>query len=161
MTKNIIICFLIFFLIGCKSKQKTTGSKNEEKIEATIKVLSEEEINAEQKKKAYVLGKRVLMTCNTSKFKPFSEEEATETVRKNTTVEKLTATCQKFRLKYGDFKDILLSEVLYNPKDKTTIYRYKADYQRKFVVKELRVTMNAENKVSSIKSTDWVDEFNL
>ena len=32
-------------------------------------------------------------------------------------------------------------------------------YSKKVANKELRVSMNVENKVSAIKSLDWVDSF--
>ncbi|MFT3796092.1 hypothetical protein [Flavobacterium sp.] len=149
----ILMCSLLL-LVGCKSK-KTAAKPAPKKIE----VVEKEKINEVQKDKAYDAGKRILMTCNTSKFKPFSASEATPTVIKNTTQERLTKTCLKFRLKYGDFRDIQLVEVIHNKTDKTNIYRYKALYEKKIANKELRVTMNEENKVSAIKSLDWVDKF--
>jgi hypothetical protein len=118
-----------------------------------------EEVDAVQKNKAYELGKRLLMTCNTSKFKPFSSKEATDEVIKNTTIEKLTRTCQKFRIKYGNFKDIHLAQVIQNKTQHTIIFRYKAEYQWKHTLKELRVTMNEDNKVSAIQSKNWTDEY--
>jgi hypothetical protein len=37
--------------------------------------LAVAKVDANQKTKAYELGKRILMTCNTSKFKPFNQSE--------------------------------------------------------------------------------------
>ena len=142
-------------LVGCKSKTVVTVPVPEEAI---VK-LSFSEVSESQKDKAYSLGKRVLMTCNTSKFKPFNESEATATVIKNTTEERLTKTCTKFRQYYGTFIDLQLVEIYKNNIDKTIIFRYRALYTKKVANKELRVSMNEENKVSSIKSLDWVDTF--
>ena len=142
---------------GCKSKKNNASKKP---AEAKVTVISPDKVDDEQKERAYYLGKRVLQTCNTSRFKPFAATEATETVRKNTTEERLTKTCHNFRLKYGDFKDIKLVEVVRDKKNKLTIYRYKADYEKKIANKELRVIMNDENLVSGIKSLDWTDKFN-
>ena len=136
-------------MIGCKSKHVPEKDK--------IFIVKMEEVNTVQKNKSYELGKRLLNTCNTSKFKPFTNSEATEQVIKNTTLEKLTRTCQKFRIKYGNFNDIKLVEVIQNKTKNTTTYRYKADYQWKHTIKELRVTMNDENKVTSMQSKDWKD----
>jgi hypothetical protein len=154
--RKAILFFSILLLIGCKSKSKSVVviSKPEE---AKIVKLNVSEVNDEQRNKAYELGKRVLMTCNTSKFKPFNQSEATATVIKNTTEEKLTKTCTKFRQFYGTFKDLELIEIYKNNIEKTTVFRYKALYTKKVANKELRVTLNEENKVSSIKSLDWVD----
>ena len=154
--KKIILILGIILLIGCKSKTVVTAPILEE---AKIVKLAFSEVSVSQKDKAYELGKRVLMTCNTSKFKPFNESEATASVIKNTTEERLTKTCTKFRQYYGTFKDLQLVEIYKNNSDQTTIFRYKALYSKKVANKELRVSMNQENKVSSIKSLDWTDTF--
>lgn len=155
MKKLFLVIIAIATLSACKSKSSSTASTKKARIE----VLASEEVNPALKSKAYDLGKRILNTCNTSKFKPFTTEEATDKVIQNTTLERLSSTCQKYLLKYGQFKDIKLVEVVKNNTDNTHIFRYKAEYQRKFTQKELQVTMNEENKVSAIKSTDWVDVY--
>ena len=154
--KKIIIVFSILLLIGCKSKKVVTTTEPEK---VKIEKLGLSEVNESQKNKAYELGKRVLMTCNTSKFKPFNQSEATVSVIQNTTEERLTKTCTRFRQYYGTFKDLQLVEIYKNNFDRTTIFRYKALYTKKVANKELRVSINQENKVSSIKSLDWVDSF--
>ncbi len=153
--KKILIVLSLLMLIGCKSKNVATV----EPKKANFEKISLSEINTMQKDKSYDLGKRVLMTCNTSKFKPFNTTEATASVIQNTTEERLTKTCTRFRQYYGTFKDLELVEVHKNNLDETTIYRYKALYTKKVANKELRVSMNSENKVSAIKSLDWVDTF--
>jgi len=153
MKKLYLICLIsLAIAIGCKSKKPAVA-------ESKFSVFPLTEVNTAQKNKAYEIGKRVLNTCNTSRFKPFTSSEATVDVIKNTTKERLTKTCQKFRIKYGKFEDIRLVEVLQNKNEGLLVYRYKADYQWKHTQKELRVYMNAENKVTSIKSRDWKDEF--
>jgi hypothetical protein len=154
--KKIILILGIVLFISCKSKKVVDVPKP---AEVKIVKLMLSEVSELQKDKAYELGKRVLMTCNTSKFKPFNESEATASVIKNTTEEKLTKTCTKFRQFYGTFKDLQLVEIYKNYIDKTIIFRYKALYTKKVANKELRVSMNEENKVSAIKSLDWVDTF--
>lgn len=153
MKKLSFLLIALLCLASCKSKKAV--------VEAAprIKVLAAPEINAAQKAKAYELGKRVLQTCNTSRFKPFNSSEATESVIKNTTQERLSRTCQKFRFKYGRFEDIKLVEVLRDREASTTIYRYKAEYQYKQTTKELRVVINNEGKVSAIQSKDWKDQY--
>lgn len=148
----IFLCSLLL-MVGCKSKKNTSTKPAPKKVETVEK----SKVDQIQQEKAYNAGKRILNTCNTSKFKPFSSSEATPTVIKNTTQDRLTKTCLKFRLKYGDFRDLQLVEVIHNKSDKTNIYRYKALYEKKIANKELRVTMNEENKVSAIKSLDWID----
>lgn len=154
MKKILLLAITIATLSACKSKSSSTSAKK-----AKTEILTFEEVNPALKSKAYDLGKRILNTCNTSKFKPFTKEEATDKVIQNTTLERLSSTCSKYLIKYGQFKDIKLVEVIKNNTDNTHIFRYKAEYQRDFKQKELQVTMNEENKVSAIKSTDWTDVY--
>ena len=147
---GLIICLLL--LIGCKSK---TVSRNTEDLK--IKKVLTTEINSNQQNKAYLLGKRVLETCNTSKFKPFNETEVTKSVMENTTEERLTKTCLRFRQYYGSFIDLKLDGV-YKTKQET-IYRYHALYTKKVANKELRVFVNEDNLISAIKSMDWDEKF--
>jgi len=146
----LIICFSL--LAGCKSK---TVSRDTEDLKITK--LEASDINANQQKKAYDLGKRVLETCNTSKFKPFDETEVTKSVMENTTEERLTKTCTRFRQYYGSFIDLKLDGV-YKTKQEV-IYRYHALYTKKVANKELRVFVNEDNLVSAIKSMDWEENF--
>jgi hypothetical protein len=173
MKKIILILFITAFF-GCKSKkvdtnptavamEKTVNKPVEKTIRKTIEKTVElkivklvlSEVDSNQKDKAYELGKRILLTCNTSRFKAFNESEATQSVINNITLEKLSQTCLKYRQWYGTFKDLQLVEIFKNNTDKTTIFRYKALYSKKVANKELRVYMNEENKVSAIKTLDW------
>lgn len=155
MKKIFLLVITIATLSACKSKSSSGSSIFSSKPK--IELLAPEEVNPALESKAYDLGKRILNTCNTSKFKPFTTEEATDKVIQNTTLERLSSTCQKYLIKYGQFKDIKLVEVIRNNEDNSHVFRYKAEYQRKFTQKELQVTMDEDNKVSSIKSTDWKD----
>ncbi|WP_369769285.1 hypothetical protein [Flavobacterium sp. WC2416] len=153
--KKIILILSIIVLAGCKSKKIDTPIVEE----VTTVKLAINEVSTFQKDRAYNLGKRILMTCNTSKFKPFTESEATRSVINNITLEKLSKTCTKYRQWYGDFKDLQLMEIYKDINKSTTIFRYKALYTKKVANKELRVYINEENKISAIKSMDWVDLF--
>ncbi|WP_163407032.1 hypothetical protein [Flavobacterium ajazii] len=147
---GLIICLLL--LIGCKSK---TVKRDTEDLK--IKKVLTSEINSNQQNKAYSLGKRVLETCNTSRFKPFNETEVTKSVMENTTEERLTKTCLRFRQYYGSFVDLKLDGVYKTRQE--TIYRYHALYTKKVANKELRVFVNEENLISAIKSMDWDEKF--
>jgi hypothetical protein len=176
--KKLILLFALVLFISCKSKKiavKTevplevtteviTELKTEElpKViieEAKIKKLSLSRVDANLTTKAYELGKRILMTCNTSKFKPFNESEATQSVIENITEENLSKTCTNFRQRYGTFKDLKLIEVYNYNEAKLTIFRFKALYTKAVANKELRMYMNDQNQVSAIKSMDWIDAF--
>ncbi len=171
MKKTIILLFILL-AIGCKSKKNTVQQNKQKTIDdctqvpVTVEVAKPDvvkvnvlSVNKAQKERAYMLGKRVLNTCNSSKFIPFTKKEATLKVISNTTKEKLTKTCQVFRWKYGEFKDIKLVEAIRNQNDSSIVYRFKAEYQRKFVIKELRVIMNKQNQITAIKSLDWKNNF--
>lgn len=149
--KKLIVILSLIALVGCKSKKAQQENK--------IVKLALTEVNNSQKNKAYELGKRVLMTCNTSKFKPFTKSEATTSVINNITIEKLSKTCSKYRQWYGSFKDLQLAEVYQSKNDQTTIYRFRALYSKKVANKELRVFVNSENLVSAIKTSDWAETF--
>ena len=149
--KKLIVILSLIVLIGCKSK------KVHQKDEIVKLALSQ--VNNSQKNKAYELGKRVLMTCNTSKFKPFTASEATTSVINNITIEKLSKTCTKYRQWYGTFKDLELAEVYQNTSNQTTVYRFRALYTKKVANKELRVFVNSDNLISAIKTSDWATTF--
>ncbi|SHG52700.1 hypothetical protein SAMN05443549_104333 [Flavobacterium fluvii] len=151
--KVLVLCFFIL-LIGCKPKQVVVKPVVVEYAKVPLA-----EVGADQKKRAYDLGKRLLMICNTSKFIPFKESEATPSVIQNTTLEKHSKVCLKFRERYGSFVDLKLMEVYRISPGNETLFRYKALYERSNANKELRVTLNAENKVSSLKTTEWTDTF--
>ncbi|PAM92873.1 hypothetical protein B4N84_20660 [Flavobacterium sp. IR1] len=150
--KKAVLIISLLMLIGCKSKNVSRDTED-----LKIKKISGTEINSSQQQKAYDLGKRVLETCNTSKFKPFNETEVTKSVMENTTEERLTKTCQRFRQYYGSFIDLKLDGV-YKSKQEV-IYRYHAMYTKKVANKELRVFVDENNLISAIKSMDWDEKF--
>lgn len=153
MKKTILLCCLIA-LVSCKSKQPTTASK--EKTTPASETIKEDNL---QEKKAYELGKRILMTCNNSKFTPFTKSEATDKVIANSTVENINKICTKYNLKYGLFKDLEFVEKIHNKEDQSNIYRFKALFEYEKANKELRVTMDSENRASAIATKDWKDQF--
>ena len=155
--KNAMILLAFCFLMACKSKKDSVSKTESIKIER----IADTEINEVQKDKTTALGNQILMTCNTSKFKPLTDKEATAEVRKNMTVDRLTKTCLKFKLKYGDFKELKFIEAYQNKTDKIVIYRFKALYEKKIANKELRITVNQNNQIAAIKSKDWVSDFHL
>ncbi|MDG2433585.1 hypothetical protein [Flavobacterium sp.] len=154
--KKIVVLLTLIVLVGCKSKKPVQTVEIEELKTVQVALSS---VSSTQKDKAYDLGKRILMTCNTSKFKPFTTSEATQSVINNITLEKLSKTCGKYRQWYGTFQDLKLVEVYQNPNDQSTIFRFKALYSKKVANKELRVFMNNANQLSAIKTMDWKDSF--
>jgi hypothetical protein len=154
--KKITIACCLLLLVGCQTKK--TALPPELKKPSVVK-LNNTEINSLQKSRTYELGKRVLMTCNTSAFKPFITEEATSQVIQKMTRESISLTCQNILRGFGKFNDMQLMEAYRMEKEKLTIFRYKCDYEKKHCVKELRVTINNEDKITSITTKDWSDDF--
>ena len=157
MKKVALICCLIF-LISCKSG-KTSSSVATEENKPESKKLNLSEVSSIKKRRAYELGKRVLMTCNTSSFKPFTAAEATEDVLKKINKEKISMTCQNILRVFGQFNDMQLVEALRFDENQTTLFRYKCDYEKKYKTKELQVTINDENKITAITTKDWKDAY--
>lgn len=157
MKKLALLCCLVL-LIGCKSGKTSSTSTKIEKKPAFVK-LPLNEVSSIKKNRSYELGKRVLMTCNTSVFKPFTQEEATEEVLKNVNKEKISMTCQNILRVFGQFNDIKLIEVLRIEDQKITLFRYKCDYEKKYKIKELQVSINDENKITAITTKDWKDAY--
>ena len=153
MKKVIIICCLLT-VIGCKTK-----TVNGKQIGKSVEQTDMTTVDEVQKNKAYELGKRILMTCNDTKFKPFTKSEATDKVIAKSTPENIKKICVKYNLKYGLFKDLEFVEMVPNKTDNTKIYRFKALFEYAKANKELRVTMNSENKASAITTKDWLDTF--
>ncbi|OOG74170.1 hypothetical protein [Flavobacterium sp. A45] len=153
MKKVILVCCLLS-IIGCKTK-----TVNGKVIGKSVEASEISAVDEVQKNKAYELGKRILLTCNTSKFTPFTKSEATDKVIANSTVKKVKEIGAKYSLKYGAFKDLEFVEMIPNKTDNTNIYRFKALFDYAKANKELRVTMNSENKASAITTKDWKDEF--
>jgi hypothetical protein len=155
--KRVSLFIMVVFVLGCKTNHKM----NKSVVYADEKMikLKKNQVNEKQEERAYSFGKRVLNTCNTSKFKTFSRAEATTSIIKNTTKEKLQKACTFFNQKYGSFVDLKLRQVLRDPENKNTMYRFKANYENKKANKELQVTMNDVNKLVALRSKDWTRRF--
>jgi hypothetical protein len=133
----------------------------EEEIEDTIIVekILPEEISKLQKGKAYIIGRKLLTACSSSKIKEFSEEDFSERILRKFSLDYLSNICINVNRRFGKFEELLFKEAIRVEQHKITIYRFKAVYEKKFFVKELRVYMNDENKVTSLRTLPWKPEF--
>lgn len=150
--KNSILFLLIAFIISsCKSKKEIIDAVKENKttILVTVKDVDSHKIN-----RAYDLGKRLLETCNTLKFVPFTDKEASQKVIANATVEKISATCKKINLRNGKFIDLKLIDITHNKFSGEFVFRYAIEYEKKLNKRELFVTINTDNKVTAIKTQE-------
>jgi len=155
--KKLVYILLIILLASCKSKQPITSEvKKNESVEVTTRFekINLKEVNNQKLTRAYNLGKRLLETCNTSRFKVFSKEEATDKVIQNATVEKITKTCQKILMRNGKFIDLNLIDVTQDNETEDLFFRYKIEYEKKYFERELYITINSEGKVSEMKTKE-------
>lgn len=153
--KKIILIFICIsiFLVQCKTVKEVVNLK------PAVEKIPEDEIVSSQKKLAYEGGKRVLNTCNTSKFKAFTSKEATPELIQKMTRDKISATCQEIIRSFGKFNDLEFVEAIRINKTNEVIYRFKCVYEKKYYEKELQVYVNSDLKISSIKTKKWNDEF--
>ena len=143
--KKIVYLLAIICFFSCKSAAPSV-SKNTNRFT----IIKKDEADQVKKSRAYAVGRRLLSTCNTSKFTPFTTAEATENVIAKATVEKISETCKKINFRNGKFIDLKLIEV---SKDKDTddlIFKYDIDYEKKLYKREIRITVNPKNQVSEI-----------
>ncbi|GAA4060055.1 hypothetical protein GCM10022389_00360 [Flavobacterium cheonanense] len=155
--KKISSLLLLALIISCKSKQPSTSeiNKNETiEVKSRFEKINLKDVNNQKLTRAYNLGKRLLETCNTSRFKVFSKEEATDKVIQNATVEKITKTCQKILMRNGKFIDLNLIEVTQDNETEDLFFRYKIEYEKKYFERELYITINSEGKVSEMKTKE-------
>lgn len=134
----------LLLIVSCKSKR----------TENTAVLIESSKVESVKKNRAFDLGTRLLESCNTSRFKPFSKEEATERVIQNATPDKISSTCQKIRQRNGKFNYIKLLDITYIKATDDYIFRYKIDYEKKYFMRELSVTIDKDNKVSAISTKE-------
>lgn len=174
MKKNALLILIVLFA-SCKSKMqpdtktsKEIGEKQTEIVKEDVKKENLEKPEAKERfekvdlkevtvlkqNRAFDLGKRLLETCNTSKFKVFTKEEATDKVIQNATVEKISKTCQKILVRNGKFVDLELLDITLDNDSDSYIFRYNIVFEKKYFKRELFVTVNDEDKVSEMKTKE-------
>ena len=149
MKKILFICLLV---IGASCKSKKTVSDVKESM--AIRKVSAAEVESVKKDRAFDLGNRLLETCNTSKFKAFTKNEATDKVINNATPDKIAAICKKINQRNGKYLGLQLMDITLNPVSEEYIFRYMISYEKKLFKRELYVTLNKESKVSSINTKE-------
>jgi hypothetical protein len=125
--KKIVLVFCLLSLLSCKTKKTIATEVPKEK---KMVVLMPAEIDVVKKNRAYDLGKRLLETCNTSRFIAYNSTEATEKVRQNATPEKIAATCKKINQRNGKFIALNLIDVTHDELNDEYIFRYNIDYEK-------------------------------
>ena len=151
--KKIVFLILISAFFSCKSKKNLGTTETAESYNRFVKVTVDEVI-AIKTNRAYDLGRRLLETCNTSRFKTYTKNEATDKVIKNATVEKITKTCQKMNNRNGKFIDLQLLEIIHDLENDSYQFKYKIVYEKKYFERELNVIVNSDNKVDGISTKE-------
>ncbi len=155
MKKILILFATLFLFFSCQSVKKfyhriIDGKSPSEKFV----LVPKDKVNEANQKRAYTLGKRLLDACNTSKFIPFTKSEATDKVIANATVEKISQTCKIMNSRNGKFIDLKLLDVKQDTDTKEYIYRYDIDYEKNYFKRELKITLNKENKISAMSTKE-------
>lgn len=154
MRKIFFICGILL-LTSCATRKKVTAKNIPAATsENTTKVVPTSEVAATTIQLATSIGSRLLEACNTSKFKPFTKEEATEKVIQNMDPKKLSETCKKINFRNGKFLGLDLQQITYNAATASYQFNYVIIYEKKMFPRELYVTINAENKVSAIQTKE-------
>ncbi len=141
--KFLSLCIL-FLLVSCK----TTYPRFD------INSISEKE-----KTKVYDFGKRLLETCKTRKFVQLSTREVNKGLA-TLSLEEMQNACDALDQTNGKFIDMKLIEVI----DDTylhgsRIYRYKGNFERNDVVREIRIWLGTDGKFQGIIWKKWEDDY--
>jgi hypothetical protein len=144
--KKILILLSLALLFSCKSKNAI--------VEKKLVVVNATEVDAVKKNRAHDLGERLLETCNTSRFKTFTSQEATDKVIQNATIERISETCKKINARNGKFISIHLIDVIHDETSDQYIFRYNINYEKKYFKRELTVIVDSDNKVSAISTKE-------
>lgn len=116
-------------------------------------------ISEKEKAKVYNFGKRLLETCKTRQFVQLSEKEVTAGLAK-LSLEEMQHACDALDKTNGKFIDMQLVEVIddtYSHNSK--VYRYKGNFERNDVVREIRIWLGTNGKFQGIIWKEWIDEY--
>ena len=135
---------LLFLLVSCKTTYRR----------AAINSISETE-----KQNVYDFGKRILETCKTRKFIQISEREATKGLVA-LSLEEMQNACDAIGKTNGKFIDMKLIEVIDDTyASNSKVYRYKGNFDRNDVVREIRIWLGTDGKFQGIIWKQWQDEY--
>lgn len=135
---------LLFLLVSCKT---------------TYRRLNINYISEKEKAKVYDFGKRLLETCKTRQFVQLSEREVTKSLA-TLSLEEMQYACDAIGKTNGKFIDMKLVEVIddtYTSNSK--VYRYKGNFERNDVVREIRIWLGTNGKFQGIIWKKWQDEY--
>ncbi len=109
--------------------------------------------------KSYFYGVRLLTACNTSRISPFTESHFAPSLYRKISLDYLSIICTNVKREFGEFIDMRFVEVVFNPKKNIHMLRFKCIYEKKYSVKEFRVSFDEDGKIVGIKTLRWKDQF--
>jgi len=141
---KILSCCLFILLVSCKT---------------TYHRVDINSISKKEKQKVYDFGKGLLETCITRQFVQLSNRDVTEGLS-HLSIEEMQNACDALDKTNGKFIDMKLVEViddtyLHNSK----VYRYKGNFERNDVVREIRIWLGNNEKFQGIIWKEWQDEY--
>jgi hypothetical protein len=140
-----ILSFCLFIvLVSCKT---------------TYRKIEVNSISEKEKQKVYDFGKGLLETCITRHFVQLSNRDVTEGLS-HLSIEEMQNACDALDKTNGKFIDMKLVEViddtyLHNSK----VYRYKGNFVRNDVAREIRIWLGNNGKFQGIIWKAWQDEY--
>ncbi|MES2410342.1 MAG: hypothetical protein V4535_02740 [Bacteroidota bacterium] len=116
-------------------------------------------ISENEKAKVYDFGKRLLETCKTRQFIQLSEREVTTGLAK-LSLEEMQHACDALDKTNGKFINMQLVEVIDDTfTHNSKVYRYKGNFERNDVVREIRIWLGTNGKFQGIIWKEWIDEY--
>jgi hypothetical protein len=135
---------LLLLLISCKT---------------TYPRLDIHSISEKEKAKVYDFGKRLLETCITRQFVQLSERDVT-TGLATLSLEEMQHACDALDKTNGKFIDMKLVEVIDDTYlSNSKVYRYKGNFERNDMVREIRIWLGTNGKFQGIIWKKWEDEY--
>lgn len=141
--KTLSFCLFIL-LVSCKT---------------TYRKIDVNSISEKEKEKVYDFGKRLLETCKTRRFVQLNTREVNKGLA-TLSLEEMQKACNALDKTNGKFIDMKLIEVIDDTfTNNSKIYRYKGNFVRNDVVREIRIWLGTDGKFQGIIWKEWQDEY--
>ena len=135
---------LLALLVSCKT---------------TYRSIAPDAISQSEKQKVYDFGVRIMESCKTRKFFQLSEREVTKNLA-TLSLEEVQHVCDVLDQTNGKFIDMKLIEVIDDTFiSNSKIYRYKGNFERNDIVREIRIWLGTDGKFQGIICKTWQDEY--
>ncbi len=120
--------------------------------------VPETEVDVNKKKRAWLIGTKILDSQKAGKFKPLGKE-STLAMQKGLSVEKQKESYESIKGMYGDFVAMDYAET-WKPKDGSLmmIYRFKGRFSKSDARPEIRVVMDGNDKLAGLWLKPWNDD---